>query len=177
MNSMKLPDSTEEEQKADLTRFKDSVATSYVDHATNTIFFHTHNKAAAEMWHGRYMLFQNRPTRIWNSEQGDPSVKYQDVEDQESRQYHVRMVEVTANITPLHQIALWEHLQIKIQTMTSRGNSKTRYTEASTVKVMFPTAFVPEKLKKNHLFGMDGNTRPNSSQKTHLHRALPIRKR
>ena len=148
LNSMKLPESTETEQKTDLARFKDSVATSYVDHETNTIFFQTHNKAAAEMWHGRYMPFQNRPTRLWNTAQGDPTVKYQDVEDQESRQYHVKLVEVTANITPKHQIAMWEHLDIKIQTMTSRGAKKTRYTEASTVKVMFPTAFVPDKLKK-----------------------------
>ena len=148
MNSMKLPESTEEEQKNDLARFKDSVATSYVDHATNAIFFQTHNKAAAEMWNGRYMPFQNRPTRLWNTKQEDPNVKYRDVEDQESRQYHVKLVEVTANITPQHQIAMWEYLKIKIQNMTSRGTKKTRCTEASTVKAMFPTAFVPDSLKK-----------------------------
>ena len=148
MNSMKLPDNTDEEQKEDLARFKDSIATSYVDNATNTIFFQTHNKAAAETWHGRYMPFQNRPTRLWNTEQGDPTIKYQDVEDQESRQYHVKLVEITANITQQHQLAMWEHLKIEIQTMTSRGNNKTRSTEASTVKVMFPTAFVPDSLKK-----------------------------
>ena len=148
MNSMKLPDSTEEDQKIELARFKDNIATSYVDHATNAIFFYTHTKSAAELWHGRYVPFQNRPTRLWNTAQGDPKARYQDAEDQESRQYHVKLVEVTANITPKHQLAMWEFLKIQIQSMTSRGQTKTRCTEASTVKVMFPTAFVPEGIKK-----------------------------
>ena len=40
MNSMKLPENTDTEQQADLARFKDSVATSYVDYDPLKFDFH-----------------------------------------------------------------------------------------------------------------------------------------